>query len=108
MTFIEFQHICQKYGLTYISWDGRDFGTCGVPFVAWGNHIRVIPERVWKDEKLSDDGKYISYKGEFSYTPDLISKKDPKAFENYLIKLTAWLKQLRIDTKLQLIQKDFK
>lgn len=108
MTFTEYKQLCQKYNLQLLSYDGRDYGFCGVPFVGWGNHIRVIPERVWKDEKLSDDGKYISYKGEFLYTNDLISKKDPKAFENYLIKLTAWLKQLRIDTKLQLIQKDFK
>lgn len=48
MPFNEFQHICQKYGLTYTSWNGRDFGICGVLFVGWGNHIRVIPERVWK------------------------------------------------------------
>lgn len=108
MTFTEYQHLCQKYGLTYISWDGRDFGLYGVPFIGWCNHIRVIPERVWKYEMLSDNGKHIFYTGEFQYIPDLISKKDPKAFENYLIKLTAWLKQLRIDTKLQLIQNDFK
>lgn len=107
MTFTEYKQLCLKYNLQLLSYDGRDYGVCNVPFVGWGTHIRVIPERVWKDEKLSDDGKYISYTGEFLYTPDLISKKDIKAFENYLIKLTAWLKQLRIDTKLQLIQKDF-
>lgn len=108
MTFTEYKQLCLKYNLQVLSYEGRDFGICGVPFVGWGNHIRVIPERVWKDELLSDNGKHIIYTGKFQYTPDLISKKDPKAFENYLIKLTAWLKQLRIDTKLQLIQKDFK
>ena len=108
MTFTEYVHLCQKYGLTYMSWDGRDFGLCGVSFVAWGTNIRVIPERVWKNEFLTDDGKYLIYKGEFQYYPDEIKKNDTQAFENYLIKLTAWLKQLRLDTKLQLIQKDFK
>lgn len=108
MTFTEYQHLCQKYGLTYMSWDGRDFGLCGVPFVAWGNHIRVIPERVWKDEFLTDDGKYITYKGEFQYTSDLISKKDPKAFENYLIKLNAWVKQIKAEQKIRFINEDFK
>ena len=107
MTFTEYEHICQKYGLTYMSWDGRDFGVFNVSFVAWGNHIRVIPERVWKDEFLTDDGKYIKYKGEFQYTPDLISKKDPKAFENYLIKLNAWLKQIKAEQKLRVINEDF-
>ena len=63
--------------------------------------------RVWKNEFLSDNGQYIFYKSEFQYYPDEIKKNDTQAFENYLIKLTAWLKQLRLDTKLQLIQKDF-
>lgn len=108
MTFTEYKQLCQKYNLQLLSYDGRDYGFCGVPFVGWGNHIRVIPERVWKDEMLSDNGKHIFYTGKFQYTPDLISKKDLKSFEDYLIKLNAWLKQLRIDTKLQLIQKDFK
>jgi hypothetical protein len=108
MTFNEYKQLCLKYNLQLLSYDGRDYGVCNVPFVGWGNHIRVIPERVWKDELLSDNGKYLTYKGEFQYYPDEIKKNDTQAFENYLIKLTAWLKQLRIDTKLQLIQKDFK
>lgn len=107
MTFTEYQHICQKYGLTCVSWDCRDFGICGVPFVGWGNHIRVIPEWVWKDELLSDNGKYIIYTGEFQYTSDLISKKDPKTFENYLIKLNAWLKQIKAEQKIKFINEDF-
>lgn len=106
MTFNEFQHICQKYGLTYTSW-GR-FGICDVPFVEWGNNIRVIPERVWKYEMLSDNGKHITYTGEFQYTPDLISKKDQKALENYLIKLNAWLKQIKAEQKIRFINEDFK
>ena len=108
MTFNEFQHICQKYCLTYTSWNGRDFGICGVPFVGLGNNIRVIPERVWKYEMLSDNGKHIIYTGEFQYTPDLISKKDQKALENYLIKLNAWLKQIKAEQKIRFINEDFK
>lgn len=108
MTFNEFQHLCQKYGLTYVSWDGRDFGICGVPFVGWSNHIRVIPERVWKDEFLSDNGKHIIYAGKFQYTPDLISKKDLKSFEDYLIKLNAWLKRIKTEQKIRFINEDFK
>ena len=108
MTFIEYQRLCQKYGLTYMSWDGRDFGFCGVSFVGWSNHIRVIPERVWKDSLLSDNGKYIVYTGEFQYIPDLISKKDPKALENYLIKLNAWVKQTKAEQKIRFINEDFK
>ena len=107
MTFTEYQHLCQKYGLTGISWNRREFGICWVPFVSWGTNIRVIPERVWKDELLSDNGKHIIYTGEFQYTPDLISKKDPKTFENYLIKLNAWLKQIKAEQKIKFINEDF-
>lgn len=73
-----------------------------------GNNIRVIPERVWKYEMLSDNGKHITYTGEFQYTPDLISKKDQKALENYLIKLNAWLKQIKAEQKISFINEDFK
>ena len=108
MTFNEYKQLCLKYNLKLLSYDGRDYGVCNVPFVGWGNHIRVIPERVWKDELLSDNGKHIIYAGEFQYTPDLISKKDPKAFENYLIKLNAWLKQSKAEQKIRFINEDFK
>lgn len=105
MTFTEYQHICQKYSLIYMNWGV--FGICGVPFVSWGTNIRVIPERVWKYEMLSDNGRNIIYTGEFQYTPDLISKKDQKTFENYLIKLNAWLKQIKAEQKIKFINEDF-
>lgn len=57
---------------------------------------------------LSDNGNHITYTGEFQYTPDLISKKDQKALENYLIKLNAWLKQIKAEQKIRFINEDFK
>ena len=108
MTFEEYKQLCQKYNLQLSSYDYRDYGVCNVPFVSWGTNIRVIPESAWKNEVLSDNGKYLTCIGEFQYYPDEIKKNNTQAFENYLIKLTAWLKQLRLDTKLQLIQNDFK
>lgn len=108
MTFEEYKQLCQKYNLQLLSHDGCNYGVCNVSFVSWGNHIRVIPESVWNDEVLSDNGKYLTYKGEFQYAPDLISKKDPKTFENYLIKLNAWLKQIKAEQKIRFINEDFK
>lgn len=57
---------------------------------------------------LFDNGKHITYTGEFQYTPDLISKKDQKALENYLIKLNAWLKQIKAEQKIRFINENFK
>lgn len=107
MTFTEYKQLCKKYNLKVLSHDGRDYGVCNVPFVAWGTNIRVIPERVWKNEFLTDDGKYITYKGEFQYYPDEIKKNDIQAFENYLIKLTEWFKQQKAEQKIRFINEDF-
>ena len=105
MTHKEFQDLCKKYGLQQTSVFGLDFGYLDTTFVSWGNNIRVIPEYAWKYIKIIK-GKLV-YDYVYQYCPEYISKKVPKKFEEYLIKLSAWYKTVAVEYKLKKIDEDF-
>lgn len=107
LTFDEFRKMCKDHGLypTTINekfW-GLDFG---IPFsfVRWSNNIIIIPEGTFDYLKLVNGE--LKYVGVFSFVPKKI-KKDKDEFEKYLKNVEVFHKHLRIEEKLNALEKDF-